>query len=152
MHAQTGPLIGYTPGQGVMVGWEGGAGAGFAGAALGAEVRPFGEALTKFYLAFEPGFAVPVHENSSTRTEYFASSGGTGGVAIDERGSVAPVLGAWLGGVSLQGGDCHERWARTFSISVGFHMFLDRPEREWTVYATPKLGTVGECVHFNFPQ
>ena len=153
LHAQTGPLVGYTPGQGVMVGWEGGAGAGPAGATLGAEVRPFGEALAKFYLAFEPGIAVPVQENSSAHyPDYYATVGGSGGIAIDEHGALAPVLGAWLGGLGLHGGDCRERWVQTFSISLGFHLFLDRPERQWTVYATPKFGTAGECVRISFPM
>lgn len=152
LHAQTGPLVGFTPKQGVTVGWEGGAGAGFAGATLGAELRPFGEALTKFYLAFEPGIAVPVHEGSSN-FDYYASGGGSGGIAIDERGAAAPVMGGWLGGLWMQDGECIDRWIRTLSISVGIHIFFDSPERQWTVYATPKFGTVGHCpdLRISFP-
>jgi hypothetical protein len=138
--------MGYSPTQGLALGWEGGAGASFVSATLGTEVRPFGDRVAKFYVAGEPALAVPL-PTSNASTQYpdrYVSAGASAGFSVDEHGT-GYLAGGFIGVPWIRSGDCRDEWVPTASISVGVHVFVDAKTPEWTVYATPKLGTLGEC-------
>jgi hypothetical protein len=151
LHAQTGPTIGFSPGQGAMVGWEAGAAAGPLGGTLGGEFRPLGEKVMELYVAVGPAVAAPLnYEAHATRDyrELFLSTGGTIGLSLDEERATSPLVGGWVGVPWIESGDCRDDWVRTASISAGVHLFFDPGAVQWTVYVTPKLGTLGECPDF----
>ncbi len=147
LHAQTGPILGYTAGEGVALGWEGGAGAGVLNATLGGEVRPLGAPVLELYAAGEPSLTAPLRyqQSSPGYPDLFLSIGATGGFAVDEHGTGSPLVGGWLGVPWTWGGDCREHWLPTASLSLGVHVFLGRSALQWTVYVSPKLGLAGDC-------
>lgn len=148
LYAQTGPLVGYSTAQGPMVGWEGGAGGGPLAGKLGAEVRPFGDRVTDFYFAGEPAFALPLRTRGNFRTypDLYLSFGGTAGLSVDEHGQRAALVGGFAGVPWIRSGDCRDDWVDTLSVSLGVHGFFTRGAPEWTVYATPKVGKLGDCL------
>lgn len=151
LHAQTGPIVGYSLGQGPMIGWEGGAAAGPLGFTLGGEVRPLGEQVMEFYLAGAPAVAVPLNWDPDATGDYrelFLSTGGTLGFSLDEHRVRSALIGGWVGVPWIESGDCRDEWVTTASVSVGIHVFIDRGPAQWTVYATPKLGVLGDCPDF----
>lgn len=153
-HAQTGPLLGFSPQQGVAVGWEGGGGAGVLNGTLGSEVRPFGERMMELYVVGEPSLTLPLddHDPSPHYPDRYLSLGVSAGYAVDERGAGTPLKGGWIGVPWVRAGDCRDRWVPTASISVGVHVFLDPIAPAWTLYAAPKLGMIGNCPDWRFPK
>ena len=144
-HAQTGPLVGYSPGQGPMVGWEGGAGYSLLSGKLGAELRPFGDRVAELYVAGEPALALQLPNGADWRNGMYLSAGGTVGLSVDEHGTGGALAGGFIGVPWLRGGDCRDEWVSSASVSVGVRVFVLRDEPQWTVYAAPKLGVVGKC-------
>ena len=148
LHAHTGPLLGYSPAQGVALGWEGGAGIGPFSANLGTEVRPFGDPVMEVYAAGEPALAVPLgyDPNPPSYPDLSLSAGGTAALTLDNHGQSGAMAGGFVGAPwVLSGGDCRDRAVTTLSISIGVHVFIDDDAKPWTVYATPKLGTLVAC-------
>jgi hypothetical protein len=140
-------MVGLSPRQGLALGWEGGAGAGLLNATLGAELRPFGDRVAEFYALGEPSITLPIQDlDSSTHyPDRYLSIGASAGFAVDEHGSAMPLTGGWIGVPWVRAGDCRDRWVPTASISIGVHVFIDSDAADWTLYAAPKFGTIGNC-------
>ena len=140
-------MVGFSSTQGAVAGWEAGAGAALLGASIGTELRPFGDQVAEFYIAAEPAIAVPLEvPDSSTRVPApFIGLGGSAGFAVDENGAGSHLSGGFAGAAWIMAEDCRERWVPTASISIGVHVFIEDQASEWTLYATPKLGTLGGC-------
>lgn len=147
VHAGTGPMIGYSPSQHLLVGWEGTAGLGPAKVAAGGSLRPLGTSPASLYVAAEPAVAVPVQDFD--RDSNLATLGGTFGLGTNVGRGPGAVVGLWGGGtVWTNDANCsydHKNWV---SVVIGFRSFgiVDEPdERIWEIYASPKVGTVWDC-------
>jgi hypothetical protein len=95
----------------------------------------------------EPSITLPIQAIDSTPhyPDRYLSIGASAGYAVDEHGTGMPVTGGWIGVPWVRAGDCRDHWVRTASISVGVHVFIDSDAPDWTLYAAPKLGTIGDC-------